>query len=43
MPDEEDEEEIKDSDQPKPEAFLERLQSTTKDLGVKLQFQPLVK
>ncbi|XP_026318029.1 protein FAM114A2 isoform X2 [Hyposmocoma kahamanoa] len=43
MPDEEDEEETMDSDQPKPEAFLERLQRATKDLGVKLQFQPLVK
>ncbi|KAL4713433.1 hypothetical protein ACJJTC_010418 [Scirpophaga incertulas] len=40
--DEEDDDETPD-DTSKPEAFHEKLQTATQDLGLKLQFQPLVK
>ncbi|KAJ8720888.1 hypothetical protein PYW08_006353 [Mythimna loreyi] len=44
MPEEdEDEEESPSEDLSKSDAFLERLQTATQDLGLKLQFQPLVK
>ncbi|KAJ8728713.1 hypothetical protein PYW07_006409 [Mythimna separata] len=44
MPEEdEDDEESPSEDLSKSDAFLERLQTATQDLGLKLQFQPLVK
>ncbi|XP_063832180.1 protein FAM114A2-like [Ostrinia nubilalis] len=44
MPEEDDDdEEPVSEDMSKPDAFHERLQTATQDLGLKLQFQPLVK
>lgn len=44
MPEEDDDDEESPSeDLSKPDAFHERLQTATQDLGLKLQFLPLVK
>nr|XP_026490350.1 protein FAM114A2 [Vanessa tameamea] len=46
MPEEEDDEEEQEeisADTSKPDAFHERLQRATRDIGLKLQFQPLIK
>ncbi|XP_026490350.2 protein FAM114A2 [Vanessa tameamea] len=46
MPEEEDDEEEQEEiseDTSKPDAFHERLQRATRDIGLKLQFQPLIK
>ncbi|XP_041969690.1 protein FAM114A2 isoform X2 [Aricia agestis] len=41
--DDDDEDDETSLDTPKPEAFHEKLQKATKDIGLKLQFQPLIK
>ncbi|XP_061717225.1 protein FAM114A2 [Cydia pomonella] len=43
MPEEEEEDEESDEGASKVDAFHERLQTATRDIGLKLQFQPLVK
>jgi hypothetical protein len=43
IPEDEEEDEEVSSEQSKPDAFHEKLQTATQDLGLKLQFQPLVK
>lgn len=46
MPDDDDDDDIDEDvsqDVSKPDALLERLQKATRDIGLKLQFQPLIK
>ena len=46
MPDDDEDDDIDENisqDISKPDALLERLQKATRDIGLKLQFQPLIK